>query len=123
MWSFNLMFLGNKGFVILHNNGLFHQLDYQEFLKKNYLHLFIAYFLKHNLWQHTHGRIGVSKSCSEYLTWQCIEFCIGSKKIFSHEMLEGIWWWINCSFCDGWGFPMTYYGIRVRFVNNEVKMS
>jgi len=49
MWSFNLMFLGNKGFVILHNNGLFHQLDYQEFFKKNYLHLFIAYFLKHNL--------------------------------------------------------------------------
>lgn len=100
MGSFNLMFLGIEGFAILHNNGLFHQLDYQD---KKYIYLFIAYFLKHNLWQHTHGWIGVSKSCSKYLTWQCIEFCIGSKKVLSCVMLEGIWWWINYSFCDGWG--------------------
>lgn len=82
MGSFNLMFLGTKGFPILHNNGLFHQLDYQDNFFIFCLYLFIAYFLKHNLWQHTHGWIGVSKSCSKYLTWQCIEFCIGSKKVF-----------------------------------------
>ncbi len=41
MGSFNLMFLGTKGFAILHNNGLFHQLDYE----KNKL---IAYFLKYD---------------------------------------------------------------------------
>jgi len=35
------MFLGTKGFAILHNNGLFHQLDYE----KNKL---IAYFLKYD---------------------------------------------------------------------------
>ncbi len=55
MGSFNLMFLGTKGFAILHNNGLFHQLDYQDNFLIFYLYLLIAYFLKHNLRQHTHG--------------------------------------------------------------------
>jgi hypothetical protein len=77
-------------------------LDYQDNFLIFYLYLLIAYFLKHNLRQHTHGWIGVSKSCSKHLTWQCIEFCIGSKKVFSCVMLEGIWWWINCSICNGW---------------------